>query len=62
MCNCNLQTVCTFHILEASLRITLPIEGVRQNESGIVNPDNTEGSSTHWVAYAKRGNRVMYFR
>jgi hypothetical protein len=26
-----------------------------------VNLDNAEGPGTHWVAYAKRGNRVIYF-
>ena len=44
------------------IRTKLPVEGVRQNESGIVNLNNAyEGPDTHWVAYAKRGNRVMYF-
>jgi len=35
--------------------------GVRRNESGIINLDNTEGPHTHWVAYAKRENRVICF-
>lgn len=43
------------------MRTTLPIGGVRRNESGIVNLDNAEGSGTHWVAYAKRGNHAIYF-
>jgi len=42
------------------MRTTLP-KGVRRNESGIVNLDNAEGPGTHWVAYAKRGNRAIYF-
>jgi hypothetical protein len=43
------------------MRDTLPIGGIRRNESGIVNLDDSAGPGTHWVAYAKRGNRVMYF-
>ncbi|XP_029665449.1 uncharacterized protein LOC115236867 [Formica exsecta] len=39
----------------------LPINGIRRNESGIVNLDDVDGSGTHWVAYAKRGDRVVYF-
>jgi len=42
------------------MRTTLPRE-VRRNENGIVNLDNAEGPGTHWVAYAKRGNRAIYF-
>ena len=37
------------------MRTTLPIEGVRQNESGIVNLDNADGLGTHWVVYVKQG-------
>ena len=43
------------------MRNTLPTSGVRRNESGIVNLDDATGPGTHWVAYAKRNNRVMYF-
>ena len=43
------------------MRTTLPTGGVRRNESAIVNLDNAEGPGTHWVAYAKRDNRVIYF-
>lgn len=43
------------------MRTSLPTEGVRRNESGIINLDNAEGPGTHWVAYAKRGDRVVYF-
>ena len=43
------------------MRDSLPIvDGVRRDESGIVNLDAT-GPGTHWVAYAKRGDRVVYF-
>jgi len=34
---------------------------IRRNESGIVNLDDSDGSGMHWVAYAKRGDRAMYF-
>ena len=34
---------------------------IRRNESGIVNLDDTDGPGTHWVAYAKRGDRAAYF-
>ena len=31
------------------------------DESAIVNLENTSGPGTHWVCYKKRGNRVQYF-
>lgn len=43
------------------MRDALPIDGARRNESSIVNLDDTSGPGTHWVAYAKRENRVVYF-
>jgi len=43
------------------MRNALPISGARRNESGIVNLDDARSSGTHWVAYAKRGNHVIYF-
>ncbi|KAL6264268.1 hypothetical protein P5V15_004359 [Pogonomyrmex californicus] len=43
------------------MRDALPISGARRNENGIVNLDDTTGPGTHWVAYAKRNNRVVYF-
>ena len=43
------------------MRNTLPTSGVRRNESGIVNLDDATGPGTHWVAYTKRNNRVVYF-
>lgn len=42
------------------MRNNLP-QQIRFNESGIVNLDNINGSGTHWVAYVKRGNHIMYF-
>ena len=38
----------------------LPMSGARQNESSIVNLDNATESDTHWIAYAKRNNRVYF--
>jgi len=43
------------------MRNALPISGVRQNESGIVNLDDARDPDIHWVAYAKRDNHVIYF-
>jgi len=43
------------------MRNALPISDARRNESGIVNLDDVRGSGTHWVAYAKRDNHVIYF-
>jgi len=40
------------------MRNTLPTSGAHRNESGIMNDARL---GTHWVAYAKRNNRVMYF-
>jgi len=43
------------------MRNALPISGIRRNESGIVNLDDARSPGTHWVAYAKRDNHVIYF-
>lgn len=42
------------------MRDALPAT-VRCNESGIVNLDDAVGSGTHWVAYAKKRNKAIYF-
>lgn len=42
------------------MRNILP-KSPRVNESGIVNLDDSKGPGTHWVAYAKRGKRAIYF-
>ena len=42
------------------MRNDLPPE-IRENESGIVNLDDKVGPGTHWTAYVKRGNHVIYF-
>jgi len=39
----------------------LPMSGAHRNESGIVNLDDATEPGTHWVAYAKKNNRVVYF-
>lgn len=42
------------------MRNTLPASPW-MNENAIINLDDIEGPGTHWVAYMKRGNRVIYF-
>lgn len=42
------------------MRDTLPRKP-KINESGIINLDEYAGSGTHWVAYKKTGNKVIYF-
>ncbi|KYQ50678.1 hypothetical protein ALC60_10221 [Trachymyrmex zeteki] len=60
-CNYQRATAATCKSYAKRMRTTLPVEGVHRNESGIVNLDNAKGPGTHWVAYAKRGNRAIYF-
>jgi len=43
------------------MRNALPINDACRNESGIVNLDDARSPGTHWVAYAKRGDHVIYF-
>lgn len=43
------------------MRNSLPRLGPHSIECGIVNLDNKEGEGTHWVAYWKIYNYVMYF-
>lgn len=42
------------------MRDTLP-KSPNHTECGVVNLDRNVGSGTHWVAYKKRGNKVVYF-
>ena len=42
------------------MRDTLPSKPLNR-ESAIVNLDRMSGLGTHWVAYKKRGNSVIYF-
>jgi len=57
----NWRNVCTSFFRGVFMRNNLPINGVRRNESGIINLDDVDGPGTHWVAYAERGDRVVYF-
>lgn len=43
------------------MRNAMPISGPRYRESVIINLDDAEGPGTHWVAYRKRGDNVVYF-
>lgn len=43
------------------MRNDLPRNGPRKNEAAIVNLDNKNNRGTHWVAYRKIGDRVVYF-
>lgn len=43
------------------MRNNLPRGAAKQNECGIVNLDNMQGSGTHWVAYKKQNRYVEYF-
>jgi len=43
------------------MRNALPISGTRRNGGGIVNLNDARGPGTHWVAYAKRDNHIIYF-
>jgi len=42
------------------MRDDLPLK-IRKNEAAIINLDTKLGDGTHWTAYVKRGNVVMYF-
>ena len=43
------------------VRNALPSSGPHYRETAIVNLDDDSGPGTHWVAYRKRGNDVVYF-
>lgn len=43
------------------MRNELPESGPRKYESAIVNLDDKDGPGTHWVAYKKKNNDVIYF-
>lgn len=42
------------------MRDTLP-KTIKHTESGVINLDKNVGDGTHWVAYKKFGNKVIYF-
>lgn len=43
------------------MRNALPPRGPFARETAILNLDDSENPGTHWVAYKKYGNRIMYF-
>ncbi len=43
------------------MRDTLPKSGPHRSESGVLNLDENRGIGTHWVAYKKFNNKVIYF-
>jgi len=42
------------------MRNTLPINGVRRNERGIVNLDDASGAGTHWVVRKEKMPRGIF--
>ena len=40
---------------------TLPRKIYKNNETGIINLQNSNLSGSHWVAYKKKGTRTFYF-
>lgn len=49
------------HFRGVFMRNALPKNGPFKNESAIINLDDNDGSGTHWVAYKKTNNEVIYF-
>lgn len=43
------------------MRNALPLKGPRPCESAIINLDDADRSGTHWVAYTKLDDDVIYF-
>ena len=43
------------------MRNALPSTGPHYRESAIINLDDASGLGTHWVAYRKRAEDVVYF-
>lgn len=43
------------------MRNELPKDGPFKIECAIINLDDSHGPGTHWVAYKKSGNSVIYF-
>lgn len=42
------------------MRDKLPLK-IKNKECGIINLDNNDGVGTHWTAYVKNGNNIIYF-
>lgn len=49
------------HFRGVFMRNELPEKGPHKYESAIVNLDDKNNLGTHWVAYRKIGNEVVYF-
>lgn len=49
------------HFRGVYMRNDLPNDGPRKYESAIVNLDDSDGPGTHWVAYKKNNEEVIYF-
>lgn len=49
------------HFRGVYMRDTLPKKISPAYERGIINLDNCNGTGTHWTAYKKTRNRVVYF-
>lgn len=43
------------------MRNDLPKNGPLKSETAIVNLDDQDGPGTHWVAYKKDNNNIIYF-
>lgn len=43
------------------MRDTLPPQGIKEREVGIVNLDSSDGKGTHWVCYSKNNENIYYF-
>lgn len=48
------------HFRGVFMRNELSLMTPRRNETGIINLDSSSGNGTHWVAYSKKNNRVLY--
>lgn len=49
------------HFRSVFMRDKLPRKIYKNDEKGIINLDNSCGPGTHWVAYKKHGNQIIYF-
>ena len=43
------------------MRNDLPADGPHYKETAVVNLDDKQNEGTHWTAYRKTGNEVVYF-
>lgn len=49
------------HFRGVYMRNSLPFDGPKFKEAVVLNLDDKTGPGTHWVAYRKNGNDVVYF-